>query len=1081
VTRITLLVAIAEAAQSPDLSISSQIPPSLRDSKTLILCPPTLIDNWMDELLMWSPPGILGEYRKFDSALKTKDVRLDVIESWYANGGILIMSYEMFRQLVHNNATQKKAAPLNEEEHAQVCKHLLEGPNIVVADEAHKMKNANASITQAAIKLRSNSRIALTGSPLANNVEEYHTMIEWIAPNYLGPITEFRAKYVEPIQQGLWSESTSNERKRSLKMLGVLREDLSPKVHRADISVLRKDLKPKTEFVITVPLTDLQHKAYSIYVKSMLGNDHEVTKDGQVQLSTLWHWLAILSLLCNHPACFKAKLSERKDDAEKKGRGKSSAGLATPKASTSEDDEGPSDAPLWKVGVSEELVRQEMDLFKQFGAAVEDFYSSNKVKLLLQILDASKAVGDKVLIFSHSIQTLNFLEGLCRSTGRNYARLDGSTKMSSRQGLTKDFNTGNTELYLISTTAGGIGLNLPGANRVIIFDFKFNPVNEEQAVGRTYRIGQQKPVFVYRFVAGGTFEESIHNKAVFKVQLASRVVDKKNPVAWAKRRTGDFLFEPKIVKQQDLSSFKGMDPFVLDKLLNRQDQDSTIRAIVMTDTFERHDDEVLTAEELKEVLQLVSDEKLKRTNKPAWDAEVRKRALAARPQHSIHQPPQTGSIIPTFQAARNKGQHIHSSTSALEPPPILPGMLPASSLPPRSSNNLNPQSILNPIIPEMMPIAGVNTKIRDSTPPLDSSYRQKRSGSRSDPLAATSGSRRAVLGHINDAPNNSSDLRGLTSTNPAKSLTRGVTVNGRAAIRDKEPPKELSPEHSKKVPPGTLPAPDHKRSLSGDQRSPNAADMLLRVAIMQYSRSGNSFLFSDSKGSERLFDELAVSIRKEIERIDSMRLKERTEEIISLLSGNRQLADALVSGKLTAGAIVAMPTKQASNMTNGANGLGSLQDERNSPASLDRRRKLGRELTAAIQATLRTNRAGLANSQRYIEVATTDLFKVLAETSKDAEAFEAAADAALMEVTSYQTCLRLVTGVMKPRDFVKDLIAKSTKPHSSKMDGPSDSPKVGILTDSIQTQSDRSSDDHSTTSFLGSTFQRLFASSPEKH
>lgn len=1063
-TRITLLVAIAEAAQSSDPSISSQIPPSLRDSKTLVLCPPTLIDNWVDELLIWAPPGVLGEYRKFDSTLKTKEIRLNAIESWYTNGGILIMSYDMFRKLVHNTTTQKKLAPLDEEEHAKIRKHLLEGPNVIIADEAHKMKNANASITQAAVQFRSSSRIALTGSPLANNVVEYHTMIEWIAPNYLGPITEFRAKYVEPIQQGSYSESTAYERRQCLKMLGVLRKDLEPKVHRADISVLRKDLKPKTEFVITVPLTDIQHKAYSIYVKSMLGNDHEVTKDGQVQLSTLWHWLAILSLLCNHPACFKAKLSERKDDAEKKIRRKSRLEFATPKASTSEDDDSPGDVPVWKVGVSEELVRQEMDLFKQFGSAVEEFYSSNKVKLLLQILDASKAVDDKVLIFSQSIQTLNFLEGLCRSTGRKYARLDGSTKMSSRQGLTKDFNTGNTELYLISTTAGGIGLNLPGANRVIIFDFKFNPVNEEQAVGRAYRIGQQKPVFVYRFVAGGTFEESIHNTAVFKMQLASKVVDKKNPVAWAKKRTGEFLFEPKAVKQQDLSGFKAMDPFVLDKILDSQEQDSTIRAIVMTDTFERHDHEVLTAEEQREVLQLLSDEKLKRANKPAWDALVRMRALAARPQHLIQQSPPTGSILPLSQVAQNQGQNVHGSTLTLDRPHIRPGMVPTSSLPPRPSNNLNPKSILNPVIPEMMPIAGVNTKIRNPTPPSDNSYPRKGAGSLSDPLAAASGSRTAVLGHMH----NSTGLRSPTLTNPPKSLTRGITVNGEAAVHDKQPAKDPS-------------APDHKRSLSGDQGGSDAADRLLRVAIMQYRRTGNSVLFSDSEGPEKRPDELAMSIRKEIERTDPMRLKERTEEIISLLSGNRELVDALVLGKLTADAVVAMPSAKSSSMTDGANGFGPLGDDSNLHVPTDRQREFTQEVTTAVQGTLHSNVSDFAITHHSIATAAADLVKALAETSKDRETFEAAADAMLIKVTNYRTCSRLVTGAIKSRDFARYLVALPTKPLSGTIDGPSDSPKVGDFTTSIQTQSDRSSDDHSRISFLGSTFQRLFGSSLNKH
>jgi SNF2 family DNA or RNA helicase len=92
------------------------------------------------------------------------------------------------------------------------------------------VKNAASAIALAASLFKSRSRIALTGSPLANNVAEYHTMIDWVAPNYLGPAVEFRAKYVEPIQAGLYHDSTAYERRKSLTMLGVLKEDLSPKV-----------------------------------------------------------------------------------------------------------------------------------------------------------------------------------------------------------------------------------------------------------------------------------------------------------------------------------------------------------------------------------------------------------------------------------------------------------------------------------------------------------------------------------------------------------------------------------------------------------------------------------------------------------------------------------------------------------------------------------------------------------------------------------------------------------------------------------------------------------------------------------
>lgn len=208
-------------------------------------------------------------------------------------------------------------------------------------------------------------------------------------------------------------------------------------------------------------------------------------------------------------------------------------------------------ADLWKVGASQQLIDDEMNLF-QTVTDINAIELSSKTKILCEILDASKAANDKVLVFSQSIITLDFLEKIFKNQGRVYKRLDGKSTMAKRQVSAKEFNTDNTELYLISTTAGGLGLNLPGANRVVIFDFKFNPIQEEQAVGRAYRIGQLKETFVYRFIVGGTFEDTVHNKTIFKTQLASRVIDKKTPLAYASKKIGDFLFEPREVLQVSL-------------------------------------------------------------------------------------------------------------------------------------------------------------------------------------------------------------------------------------------------------------------------------------------------------------------------------------------------------------------------------------------------------------------------------------------------------------------------------------------------------------------------------------------------
>lgn len=422
-------------------------------------------------------------------------------------------------------------------------------------------------------------------------------------------------------------------------MLKVLNNDLAPKINRAGMEVLKDDLPDKKEFVITVPLTPIQEQAYSIYVKSMLeGTAYDKTKSGDVAQTTMWHWLAILSLLCNHPSCFMAKLQERKEDARK--------ALADTDADSKEvsvaDSAAAIDAPLWKVGVSESLVNEEASLFKQ----VEDIAAvdlSHKVVVLCQILDYAQAAGDKTLVFSESILTLNYLSQLFALQKRKVARIDGQVKTSRRQTMTKDFNSGETDVFLISAKAGGLGLNLQGANRVVIFDFGFNPAVEEQAIGRAYRIGQTKQTYVYIFVAGGTFEEPIQNKTIFKRQLSSRVIDKKTPIAHAKKNLGEYLFQPRTVPQLDLSGAVGEDPLVLDKILALQSHTPTIRSILKTDMFDRHANDNLTAEDEKEVVQLTRETKLQREH-PEKYAEM---------QRKLHQM-QAAARVPSSQSGHHQ-------------------------------------------------------------------------------------------------------------------------------------------------------------------------------------------------------------------------------------------------------------------------------------------------------------------------------------------------------------------------------------------------------------------------------------------
>ncbi|KAL3488264.1 P-loop containing nucleoside triphosphate hydrolase protein [Aspergillus germanicus] len=665
---ISLLTTISQAASSNDPRIRKQVPNSFRHSQTLIICPSSLIDNWYDEFVMWSPKNSpVGLVRRILPA-QPLATRLEEISDWDSEGGVLLISYNIFRSWIINKGTEKRLPPLSDTEHAKVSRWLLEGPNIIVADEAHKMKNPSSAIFEAAMKFHSKSRIALTGSPLANNLIDYYTMVNWIADGYLGHMVEFKAHYVEPIEQGLYLDSTYTERRKSLMRLQVLKQILEPKINRADITVLEGDLPPKIEFVLTVPLTEVQKMAYDSYAAFVLhGRTDEV---GQAQL---WSWLAVIGLCCNHPACFEEKLISRANDAAKMGDAET---------------ELPGDEPITKLKLPNiaTFVAEQQQHFAQV-PDIRAIELSARAELMNSIVDESIRAGDKVLIFSRSLPTLNYIEYVMKTTNRRYSRLDGQTPISTRQASTKKFSSGDAEqVYLISTRAGGLGLNIPGANRVIIFDFSFSPYWEEQAVGRAYRLGQRKPVFVYRFLAGGTFEEIIHHKAIFKTQLSVRVVDKKNPVRVAQKKAGDYLFPVKPVPQQDTSEYLGKDPLVLDKILRRDTQrdERLIRSITLTQTFVKEGNEKLTEEEQKSVQEEFADENLKRTDPAAYHQRIAARQMEQMRQHhnNLSMGPFPINAGQGIQAA-----HVPLSAHNIGPPALGPDMISNTHPSPNPNNN----------------------------------------------------------------------------------------------------------------------------------------------------------------------------------------------------------------------------------------------------------------------------------------------------------------------------------------------------------------------------------------------------------
>ena len=655
---ITFLLTIVDTLYRPHLA--DQIPKQLHPSgdakfpRFLVLCPPTLLQNWQEEFKKWIPQShpIFNHVNRIDSTLRLED-RFFYINLWYDNGGVLIVGYEMLRDLLSaRKPFSEKVKQSLKVPYEEVLERLSGGADAVFADEAHKFKDPKSGISQAMARLNVDCRIALTGSPLANNLGEYYAMINWVAPNYLGSSAEFKESFQTPIEDGMYADSTRYEQRRSFKKLEALKEELDPKVSRKDITALRGDLKPKTEFVLRFHLTDLQFDAYTSFVQSLKGKD-----SGMISTTQLFDWIAVLTLLLYHPAVFFRKLldrdAKRREQAQKNKTGKA-------KSPISEDGRQDVDVDPSKLDLSNVMLQRQREIFDHLPADYEgDVSLSPKTQFIEQIVKAAKEVGDKVLIFSHCRPVLDHLQGWLKRLNLSIARLDGSTPINDRLKLANEFNAGRYHLMLISTRAGGLGLNLPGANRVILTDFGFNPSWEEQAVGRAYRLGQTKPVFVYHLLYNATYEDPLHQRTVFKKQLSDRAVDKMKtkPVA---NKIHEFLFLPE--RSDEKASFedhKGYDVAGLDAV-GESTSVPRIHSITTTDIFHQADED-LNEEELREVKKDLEMWRLKSSDPVRYEQLKRDQELE-----------QLRSQQALFDASRKSAGYASSHIPGIPQPPKIP-------------------------------------------------------------------------------------------------------------------------------------------------------------------------------------------------------------------------------------------------------------------------------------------------------------------------------------------------------------------------------------------------------------------------
>ncbi|KAJ9497813.1 helicase [Exophiala xenobiotica] len=357
--------------------------------------------------------------------------------------------------------------------------------DIVICDEGHRLKTMKNKSAQAIESLNTKRRIILSGTPIQNDLSEFYAMANFVNDGCLGSQKGFIRDFEKPIMKSRQPDASEDDLERGREASDELARITSPFILRRTADILADFLPPKTEFVLFCKPTQAQAKIYRSVLQSPMFHNALRSNETAFQLIT------ILKKLCNSPALMDPKYGN--DDA-------------TPSSSlTVLNDMLPS-------GISK--------LYQN--------HLSCKIRLLDQLLQQIRhSTDEKVVVISNYTSTLNLIEQLLKSSDLPSLRLDGSVAASKRQSLVDQFNrTKSSQVFafLLSAKAGGVGLNLIGASRLILFDVDWNPATDDQAVARIHRQGQKRHCKIYRFLIKGGLEEKIWQRQVVKRALADSIM-----------------------------------------------------------------------------------------------------------------------------------------------------------------------------------------------------------------------------------------------------------------------------------------------------------------------------------------------------------------------------------------------------------------------------------------------------------------------------------------------------------------------------------------------------------------------------
>ncbi len=428
------------------------------DAPCLITAPTSVLYNWEAEAAKFAPS--LRVHVSHGSG------RADHFEH-FAQYDLIITSY-----------------PLLARDGEELLKHRF---HLLILDEAQFIRNHKTIAARIVRLFNAHQRIALTGTPIENHLDELWSLFSFVIPGLLGTHGVFRKYFRIPI-----------EKEGNTVIRGLLAQRIAPFILRRTKNEVVQELPPKTEMVRYIELTPTQKELYETVRAATEKQVQQAVKNKGLERSHIIVLDALLKMrqVCCHPQLLKLEAAK---------------------------------------GINE----------------------SAKLDTLRELLQEMIPEGRRILIFSQFTSMLRLIESMLKTLQIDFVKITGSTK--DRKTPVAEFQAERVPVFLISLKAGGTGLNLTAADTVIHFDPWWNPAAENQATDRAYRIGQNKPVFVYKLIASGTIEETVLEMQEKKMGLIDGLLgDQRKALSRWEQTDLENLFKP--LYSEDLSNEEGSQP-----------------------------------------------------------------------------------------------------------------------------------------------------------------------------------------------------------------------------------------------------------------------------------------------------------------------------------------------------------------------------------------------------------------------------------------------------------------------------------------------------------------------------------------